>query len=62
VRKKIVKDWLEYLQLYHPACRNIEVAYDNLNALPDDFFVDNELIVHEVEAETESDAIRLRVA
>jgi hypothetical protein len=56
VRKKVVKDWLKFLQLYHPAYLNIQIAHDNLDALPDDLFVDDELIVHEVEAETEIDA------
>jgi hypothetical protein len=56
VRKKVVKDWLKFLRLYHPAYLNIQIAHDNLDALPDDLFVDDELIVHEVEAETEIDA------
>jgi hypothetical protein len=56
VRKSVVRAWLLHLRHYHPAYRSNEIAHDNLEALPDDFFVDNELIVHEVEDETEINA------
>jgi ATP-dependent DNA helicase PIF1 len=51
VRKPVVKAWLEHLKRHHPAYRDIEIAYDNLDALGDDFFADDELIVHEIEDE-----------
>jgi hypothetical protein len=56
VRKSVVNAWLLHLRRHHPAYCNIEIAHDNLEALPDDFFVDDELIVHEVEGEMEINA------
>ncbi|KAE8853230.1 hypothetical protein HRS9122_00222 [Pyrenophora teres f. teres] len=56
VRKPVIRKWLEFLRRHHPGYRDIEIAHDNLDALGDDFLADNELIVHEVEAEAQFNA------
>ncbi|KAF1941633.1 hypothetical protein EJ02DRAFT_422920 [Clathrospora elynae] len=56
VRKNVIKKWLEFIRRNHPGYRNIKIAHENLEALGDDFFADDKLIVHEVEAETQIDA------
>jgi ATP-dependent DNA helicase PIF1 len=48
VRKHVVRWWLEHLKQHHEGYRTINVAWDNLDALPDDAFVDDELIIHEI--------------
>jgi hypothetical protein len=48
VRKKVVKRWLTFLWQNHEAYRDIDIADDNLNALPNDAFVDNEMIIHQL--------------
>jgi hypothetical protein len=51
VRKHVIKAWLIHLKRYYPGYRDIEIAHENLDALPDEFFADDELIIHEIEDE-----------
>lgn len=51
VRKPIVRAWLEHLHAHRPGYKDIEIAHNNLEALGDEFFAENELIIHEIEAE-----------
>jgi hypothetical protein len=51
VRKHVIKAWLLYLKSNHPGYRDIEIAHENLDVLPDEFFADNDLIINEIEDE-----------
>jgi hypothetical protein len=53
VRKSIVKACLLDLRHHHAAYCSIQIAHDNLEALPDEFFVDDELIVNDDEVEAQ---------
>jgi hypothetical protein len=55
VRKAVIKTWLLYLRQNHPAYHPsvLAISDENLDALDDDAFVDDELIVHEIDDELE---------
>jgi ATP-dependent DNA helicase PIF1 len=51
VCKHVIKAWLLHLKTHHPGYRDLEIAYDNLNALPHEFVADEDLIIYEIENE-----------
>jgi hypothetical protein len=53
VRRQLIKDWLLYLRQHHPAYHpsQLQIADENLDLLPVDAFVDDQLIVHELDDE-----------
>jgi hypothetical protein len=55
VRKAVIKTWLLYLRQNHPAYHPsvLAISDENLDALDDNAFVDDELIVHEIDDELE---------
>lgn len=44
--------WLQYLRIHHPAYRGLEINDENLSQLPEDAFVDDQMIVMDMEPET----------
>jgi ATP-dependent DNA helicase PIF1 len=49
VRKHVIKAWLLHPKTHHPGYRDLEISHDNLDALPHEFFADEDLIVYEIE-------------
>jgi hypothetical protein len=53
VRKAVIKTWLHYLRSNHPAYHPdvLAISDENLDALDDDAFVDDEMVIHEIDEE-----------
>jgi ATP-dependent DNA helicase PIF1 len=51
VRRHVIKAWLLHLKSHHPGYKDIEIAHDNLDALEEEFFANDEFIIHEIENE-----------
>lgn len=53
VRKDAIKRWLLYLRRHHPAYHPdvLNISDENLDALEEEAFVDDEMIIHEIEEE-----------
>ena len=49
VRRKVVFDWLVFLQANHPDYRSLEIDEDNLLALPEDGPITEQLPAREVD-------------
>ncbi|KAF2728757.1 hypothetical protein EJ04DRAFT_405841, partial [Polyplosphaeria fusca] len=54
VSRSKVKKWLDFLRAHHSGYRNIVVHNENLAALPEDAFVDDQLMIHELAEETDT--------
>jgi hypothetical protein len=48
VREKVAKGWFTFLRQKYEAYCDFEIADDNLKALPNDAFVDDEMIIHQL--------------
>ncbi|KAF2827752.1 hypothetical protein CC86DRAFT_239963, partial [Ophiobolus disseminans] len=53
VRKEAIKQWLYYLRANHPAYHPnvLAISNEDLEAMPDDAFVDDEVVIHEIDEE-----------
>jgi len=58
VRRERVKKWLLFLRRFHPAYHPdvLDINDENLDTLPDDAYVDGELLVRELEADNNDNA------